>query len=89
MDRDEIIQLIQETVRQALETHIHSGNESRKLPARSIVGVPKDAITDSAITLTTGGTENMKAADTNAIYLLEDKVNEILTVLRDIGIIRE
>lgn len=89
MDREEIIQLIQETVRQAIETHRHTGNESPKLKGSSLKGAPQDAIVDSAISLTTGGASDLKTSDANAIYSLEDKFNQVLEVLRQIGLMRE
>jgi len=72
-----------------VEQHIHSGTDSPQLKAsEALVNCPQAALTTaSATVLSTGGTEDLKTADSLVIDNMRTRINELETALRAVGII--
>ena len=72
-----------------VEQHIHSGTDSPQLKAsESLINCPQSALTTaSATVLSTGGTEDLKTADSLVIDNMRTRINELETALRAVGII--
>jgi len=72
-----------------VEQHIHSGTDSPQLKANeALVNCPQSALTTaSATVLSTGGTEDLKTADSLVIDNMRTRINELETALRAVGII--
>jgi len=71
--------------------HTHNGIDSEKLPKSSItkpLGAPQTALTtkDSS-SLSTGGINNLKAADVAIIDNMRTRINELETKLQALGLI--
>ena len=71
------------------QNHEHNGVDSKRLTARSLQGVPQDAMTSKNNTaLSTGGAAVLNTSDQTVIDNMRTRINELETKLQAIGILR-
>ena len=71
-----------------ITTHTHNGTDSQKLNLTDLNGLPASALTAaSGGSLTSGGTEDMKSADTTILNNVITRVGEIEARLQSLGLI--
>lgn len=72
---------------QPLRNHTHNGVDSLQISGASISGCPLPALTSQSGSLTTGGSAVLSTSDADTIMNTINRVNELESKLRQIGII--
>jgi hypothetical protein len=72
---------------QQLKAHTHNGVDSLQITGASIAGCPMSALTAQSGSLTTGGAAVLSTSDADTLINTINRVNEIESRLRSIGII--
>lgn len=70
------------------DAHEHTGIDAQKIRGRNILNAPQPKpTTASVLTLSSGGTAVLTNDDNTIILNLKTRINDIETVLRNLGLI--
>lgn len=84
-EKQEVQQMIDTAVNRAVKDQEHNGSDSKRLSGKNLAGAPRAAISD--VSGTADGTYS--ANEQNLINAQTVAVNEVISVLRYLGFIRE
>lgn len=71
-----------------VDRHEHNGTDSSRLPAKSILGAPADAITAGiGGSLTSGGTEDLKTDDYLILVNMQTRIDDLEARLEELGLL--
>lgn len=71
-----------------LQFHKHTGTDSPKINGRDLENSPQPTPTTSVIgTLTSEGSSNLKTVDQLILVNMQTRINELETILRNLGVI--
>lgn len=83
-----ILETVPRMIQSSITTHTHMGGDSQVLTGQSIANAPQNPLTSASLnSLSTGGPNNLSAADSAILTNAIQRIADIESVLRTLGFI--